>query len=158
MKLKRLLHLGLFTVCGLGAAVSWAEGPTVNFYNWYDFIAPEAPKDYEKETNTPVLLDTFDSAEVMQSKLMVGRSGYDVVVVTNSALPNLIKAGVLEELDNSQLSNRSNLDPDILAKVAQNDPGNRYSIPYLWGTTGIGYDVDQVKKSLATRPRWIRGT
>ncbi len=146
MKLKRLLHLGVFTVCGLVAAVSSAQGPTVNFYNWYDFIAPEAPKDFEKETGTPMLLDTFDSADVMQSKLMVGRSGYDVAVVTNSALPNLIKAGVLKELDNSQLSNRSNLDPDILAKVAQNDPGNRYSIPYLWGTTGIGYDVDQVTK------------
>jgi putrescine transport system substrate-binding protein len=148
MKAMRLLHLGLFTLCGLGTAVSWAQAPSVNLYNWYDFIAPEAPKEFEKETGTPMVLDTFDSSEVMQSKLMVGRSGYDVVVVTNSALPNLIKAGVLEELDGSQLSNRAHLDPEILAKVAQNDPGNRYAIPYMWGTTGIGYDVDQVTKVL----------
>lgn len=148
MKAMRLLHLGLFTFCGLGTAASWAQAPSVNLYNWYDFIAPQAPKEFEQETGTPMVLDTFDSSEVMQSKLMVGRSGYDVVVVTNSALPNLIKAGVLQELDDSQLSNRSNLDPEILAKVAQNDPGNRYAIPYMWGTTGIGYDVDQVTKVL----------
>jgi len=148
MKCPRLLHSVLFTACGLGMSASWADAPSVNLYNWYDFIAPEAPKDFQKETGTPMVLDTFDSAEVMQSKLMVGRTGYDVVVVTNSALPNLIKAGVLHELDNSQLGNRSNLDPEILAKVAQNDPGNRYAIPYMWGTTGIGYDVEQVTKVL----------
>jgi putrescine transport system substrate-binding protein len=148
MKFPRLLHTALFTAYGLGMGVSWADVPSVNLYNWYDFIAPEAPKEFQKETGTPIVLDTFDSAEVMQSKLMVGRTGYDVVVVTNSALPNLIKAGVLQELDNSQLDNRSNLDPEILAKVAQNDPGNRYAIPYMWGTTGIGYDAEQVTKVL----------
>ncbi|NUU38214.1 polyamine ABC transporter substrate-binding protein [Pseudomonas sp. C2B4] len=150
MKSSRLLHVGLLTFFGLGMGASWAQASSVNLYNWYDFIAPEAPKDFEKETGTPMVLDTFDSAEVMQSKLMVGRSGYDVVVVTSSTLPNLIKAGVLKELDGSQLSNRSNLDPGILAKVAHNDPGNRYAIPYLWGTTGIGYDVDKVAAVLGT--------
>ena len=148
MIFKRLLHAGLVVLCGSSVGTSWADAPSVNLYNWYDFIAPETPKDFQKDSGISIVLDTFDSSEVMQSKLMVGRTGYDVVVVTADVLPNLIKAGVLQELDASQLSNRSNLDPDILAKVAINDPGNRYAVPYMWGTTGIGYDVEQIKKVL----------
>ena len=148
MRFKRLLHAGLVVLCGSSVGTSWADAPSVNLYNWYDFIAPETPKDFQKDSGISIVLDTFDSSEVMQSKLMVGRTGYDVVVVTADVLPNLIKAGVLQELDASQLSNRSNLDPDILAKVAINDPGNRYAVPYMWGTTGIGYDVEQIKKVL----------
>ena len=77
-----------------------------------------------------------------------GRNGYDVVVATGDLLPNLIKAGVLQELDPAQLPNRSHLAPDILAKMQSNDPGNRYAVPYLWGTTGVGYDVDKVRAIL----------
>nr|UVN18131.1 Putrescine-binding periplasmic protein SpuD [Pseudomonas syringae] len=79
---------------------------------------------------------------------MAGRTGYDVVVATSNTLPNLIQAGVLQPLDKAQLSNWPHLDPDILAKVSVNDPGNRYAAPYLWGTTGIGYNVEKVISAL----------
>lgn len=125
-----------------------AAEPKVNIYNWYDFIAPDTLKNFQAQTGTQAAYDVFDNSEVMQSKLMAGRSGYDVVVATGDLLPNLIKAGVLKELDRTQLANLSHLDPDILAKVQTNDPGNRYAVPYLWGTTGIGYDVDKVRAIL----------
>jgi len=127
-----------------------AAEPKVNIYNWYDFIAPDTLKNFQAQTGTQAAYDVFDNSEVMQSKLMAGRSGYDVVVATGDLLPNLIKAGVLKELDRAQLSNLSHLDPDILAKVQTNDPGNRYAVPYLWGTTGIGYDVDKVRAILGS--------
>ncbi|KPY24418.1 hypothetical protein ALP22_200142 [Pseudomonas coronafaciens pv. porri] len=143
--LLTLLTASLFSV-GLNTAV--ASPPSVNLYNWYGFIAPDTPKEFEHETGNQLLIDSFDSAEIMQSKVMAGRTGYDVVVATSNVLPNLITAGVLQPLDRSQLSNWSHLDSDILAKVSVNDPGNRYAVPYLWGITGIGYDVDKVKAAL----------
>ena len=143
------LALSILTTIGATAADSaWAAQTSVHLYNWYDFIAPETPKAFQKETGTRVVLDTFDSAETAQGKLMVGRSGYDVVVITSNILPGLIKAGVLQELDRDRLPHWKNLDADILGKLQANDPGNRYAVPYLWGTTGIAYDVDKVRKLL----------
>ncbi len=125
-----------------------AAEPVVNLYNWFGFIAPGTPEEFKQESGTSVRIDTFDSAEIMLSKVMAGRTGYDVVVATSNVLPSLIRAGVLQPLDRGQLSNFSHVDPDILSQVAVNDPGNRYAVPYLWGTTGIGYDVDKVKAVL----------
>ncbi|KPX60109.1 Putrescine-binding periplasmic protein [Pseudomonas amygdali pv. photiniae] len=135
----------------LSAGVNSASAngsPTVHLYNWYGFIAPETAKEFQQDSGSAVEMDSFDSAEIMQSKVMAGHTGYDVVVATSSTLPNLIQAGVLQPLDRSNLSNWPHLDPDILAKVSVNDPGNRYAMPYLWGTTGIGYDIDKVKSAL----------
>lgn len=149
MKKVCALALSILTTIGATAADSaWAAQTSVHLYNWYDFIAPETPKAFQKETGTRVVLDTFDSAETAQGKLMVGRSGYDVVVITSNILPGLIKAGVLQELDRDRLPHWKNLDADILGKLQANDPGNRYAVPYLWGTTGLAYDVDKVRKLL----------
>ncbi|NBF09993.1 polyamine ABC transporter substrate-binding protein [Pseudomonas sp. Fl4BN1] len=139
-----LIKTALFSVYSSTALGS----SSVHLYNWYDFIAPETPTEFKSETGIAVVVDAFDSAEVMQSKLMVGHSGYDVVVVTSDVLPSLIKAGVLQELNRNLLSNWSHLDPVILAKLQVNDPENRYAVPYLWGTTGIGYNVDKIKAAL----------
>jgi len=117
-------------------------------YNWFGLLAPETPKEFEQATGTRIHMDAFDSADIMQSKVMAGRTGYDVVVATSNVLPSLIQAGVLQPLDSGQLSNLSHVDPAILAQLAVNDPGNRFAVPYLWGTTGIGYDVDKVKAAL----------
>ncbi len=141
----------IFLAAFLGAMTSMPAGAadtTVNLYNWFGFLAPQTPKEYEQETGVRIRMDAFDSAEIMQSKVMAGRTGYDVVVATSNVLPSLIKAGVLQPLGPAQLSNYSHLDPDILAQLAVNDPGNRYAVPYVWGTTGIGYDVDKVKAAL----------
>ncbi|MCP1444821.1 putrescine transport system substrate-binding protein [Pseudomonas sp. GGS8] len=141
----------LFSASLLCAGMSTSVGAVESgmyLYNWFGFIAPETPKEFEQETGTRMHMDAFDSAEIMQSKLMAGHTGYDVVVATSNVLPGLIQAGLLQPLDRDQLSNLSHIDPDILSQVAVNDPGNRYAVPYLWGTTGIGYDADKVKAAL----------
>ena len=94
--------------------------------------------------------DVFDSNEVLETKLLAGRTGYDIVVPTAPFLERQIKAGVFLKLDKSKLPNLTNMDPDIMQRVAAHDPGNEYSITYLWGTIGIGYNPDQVKKALGT--------
>ncbi len=151
MKSPRYMQLVLVTLLSAGLACAKAEEPgksSVHIYNWYDYIAPNTMKDFQKEAGISAVYDVFDNSDVMQSKLMAGRSGYDVVVASGDLLPNLIKAGVLKKLDRAKLPNWSHLDPDILAKLEGNDPDNSYAAPYLWGTTGIGYDADKVKAIL----------
>lgn len=145
-RLRSIFSASLLCI-GISSSVGAVE-PGMHLYNWFGFIAPQTPKEFEQETGTRFHMDAFDSAEIMQSKVMAGRTGYDVVVATSNVLPSLIQAGVLQPLDRNQLGNLSHVDPDILSQLAVNDPGNRYAVPYLWGTTGIGYDVDKVKAAL----------
>lgn len=139
---------------GLGACLSaWlsaaaADAPRVHLYNWYDYIGPTTLADFTRDQGIATVYDTFDSAEILESKLLTGGSGYDVVVASNYSLPTLIKAGVLEPLDPAKLPNLKHMDPELLAKLASNDPGNRYAVPYMWGTNGIGYNVDKVRAAL----------
>ncbi|WP_460423137.1 polyamine ABC transporter substrate-binding protein [Pseudomonas sp. ZL2] len=146
MKSIRRLPLALAALLNLAAAQ--AATPSVHIYNWYDYIAPNTTKEFQQASGIAPVYDVFDNSDVMQSKLMAGRSGYDVAFASADLLPNLIKAGVLAELDRSQLPNLAHLDPQILAKLQGNDPGNRFAAPYLWGTTGLGYDVDKIKARL----------
>ncbi|WP_397452784.1 polyamine ABC transporter substrate-binding protein [Pseudomonas sp. NA-150] len=151
MKSTRYMQFALASLLSVGLVGAHADEPalpTVHIYNWYDYIAPDTIKNFQKEAGINAVYDVFDNSDVMQSKLMAGRSGYDVVVASGDLLPNLIKAGVLKKLDRSKLPNWSHLDPDILAKLQSNDPANSYAAPYLWGTTGIGYDADKVKSIL----------
>ncbi|OLS63664.1 polyamine ABC transporter substrate-binding protein [Pseudomonas putida] len=149
MKPYKFMKLGLALLLPvtMGVAAEAAK-PSVHLYNWYDFIHPDTPRKFEQETGVGVLLDSFDSSEVMQSKVMVGKTGYDVVVATDYTLPNMIKAGALKALDRNQLGNWSHMDPALMKKMEVNDPGNRYAVPYLVGTTGIGYNAELVKKAL----------
>ncbi len=148
MHLSRFRRFAMGSLLSVSLVCAAADEQSVHIYNWYDYIAPSALKGFEQDTGIGVVYDVFDNSDVMQGKLLVGHSGYDVVVVTGHLLPNLVEAGVLQELDRSRLPNWKHLDPDILAKLQGNDPGNRYAVPYLWGTTGIGYDVDKVKALL----------
>ncbi len=142
------LNLGLGACLSCGLAMAAADAPSVHVYNWYDYIGPTTLKDFKRDTGIMPIYDTFDSAEVLESKLLTGGSGYDVVVASNFSLPTLIKAGVLEPLDPAKLPNLKHMDPALLAKLASNDPGNRYAVPYMWGTNGIGYNVDKVRAVL----------
>ncbi len=144
--LRLNLGLGLCLTCALAMAA--AEVPRVHVYNWYDYIGPTTLKDFQRDTGIQPVYDTFDSAEALEGKLMVGNSGYDVVVASNYSLPNLIQAGILQDLDPARLPHRDNLDPQLLAKLQANDPGNRHAVPYLWGTNGIGYNPDKVRAVL----------
>ncbi|GBU12866.1 putrescine ABC transporter periplasmic binding protein [Enterobacterales bacterium] len=138
-------------VAGLVMAASVtasAEEKTLHIYNWSDYIAPNTVPDFQKETGINVVYDVFDSNEVLEGKLMAGSTGFDLVVPSASFLERQLAAGVFQPLDKSKLPNYKNLDPDLLKMVAQHDPGNKYAIPYLWATTGIGYNVDKVKAAL----------
>jgi putrescine transport system substrate-binding protein len=127
------------------AAPASTEEKVVNVYNWSDYIDPKTLEEFTKETGIKVNYDVFDSNEVLQTKLLAGNTGYDVVVPSASFLELQIKAGVFQKLDRSKLPNWKNLDPDILQRVALHDPGNQYSVNHMWGTTSIGYNVKKVQ-------------
>ncbi|OCR22848.1 ABC transporter substrate-binding protein [Pseudomonas syringae] len=120
----------------------------VHIYNWSDYIGTTTLADFETTTNIKPMYDVFDSNETLEAKLLAGRTGYDVVVPSNHFLGKQIKAGAFQKLDKAQLSNYQNLDPALLKRLEKNDPGNQYAVPYLWGTNGIGYNVDKVKAVL----------
>ena len=120
----------------------------VKVYNWSDYIAPEIIEEFEQETGINVIYDVFDSNEILEAKLLAGNSGFDVVVPTSFFLGRQITAGVFDKLDKSKLQNYGNLDAELLGKLTNVDPDNGYSVPYLWGTTALGYNVDKVKEIL----------
>ncbi len=126
------------------------EEKAVSVLNWSDYIGETTIADFQAATGIKVTYDVFDSNEVLETKLLAGRSGYDIVVPTAPFLERQIKAGVFLKLDKSKLPNLSNMDPEIMQRVAAHDPGNAYSITYLWGTIGLGYNPDMVKKALGT--------
>ena len=133
---------------GEQAAAPEAAPKVLNVYNWSDYIGEDTIANFEKETGIKVTYDVFDSNEVLEAKLMSGNTGYDIVVPSLTFLSRQIQAGVFQELDKSRFTNYGNLDPAFMALLAQNDPGNAHSLPYLWGTTGIGYNVAKVKEAL----------
>ncbi len=142
------LRKALLAAAGLTIAVGAQAAGTVHIYNWSDYIGESTLADFEKETGIKPVYDVFDSNETLEGKLLAGRTGYDVVVPSNHFLGKQIKAGAFQKLDKAQLPNYSNLDPVLLKRLEQNDPGNLYAVPYLWGTNGIGYNVDKVKAVL----------
>lgn len=134
---------------GLGATAAQAE-PTVHVYNWTDYIGETTLADFQKATGIKPVYDVFDSNETLEGKLLAGHTGYDVVVPSNNFLAKQIKAGVFQKLDRSQLPNWQNLDPALMKRLEKADPGNQYAVPYLWGTNGIGYNVEKIKEVLGT--------
>lgn len=125
-----------------------AKEKTLNIYNWSDYIAEDTIANFEKETGIKVRYDVFDSNEVLEAKLLSGKTGYDIVVPSSDFMAKQIKAGVFKQLDKTRLSEWKHLDTDLMALLEAYDKGNKHSIPYLWGTTGIGYNPDLVKKHL----------
>ncbi len=125
-----------------------AQERVVNVYNWSDYIDSSIIDDFTKETGIKVVYDTFDSNEILETKLLAGGTGYDVVVPTANFLARQIQAGVFQKLDKSKLPNLKNMWDVVAERTAKYDPGNDYSINYMWGTVGIGYNVEKVKAAL----------
>src|SRR5437763_15061730 len=121
---------------------------TVNVYNWSDYVAPTVIDEFTKETGIAVRYDTFDSNDTLETKLLAGRSGYDVVAPTAYFLERQIKAGVFQKLDKSKLPNLVNVWPEIARRLAAYDARNLYAVKYMWGTTGIGYNVKKARAIL----------
>jgi putrescine transport system substrate-binding protein len=136
----------------LAASPALAQDNVVNVYNWSDYIAEDTVAKFEAETGIKVNYDVFDSNEVVEAKLLAGSSGYDVVVPSGFFLERQIAAGLFQPLDKSKIPNLVNMDPDIMASTAAHDPENKYAIDYMWGTTGIGYNVAKVKEALGDVP------
>ena len=121
-----------------------AEQRSVNVLNWSNYIAPGVLEAFTKETGIKVVYDTFDANETLETRLLAGKSGYDVVVPTAYFLQRQIKAGIFQKLDKSRLPNLANAWPFVTERLAVYDPGNVFAVNYMWGTTGIGYNVKAV--------------
>ena len=129
-----------------------AEEKVLNVYNWSDYIDPALIEAFQEETGIAVSYDVFDSNEVLETKLLTGNSGYDVVVPSAYFLERQIQAGVFRKLDRSLLPNLGNLDEGLQARIAAHDPGNQHGVIYMWGTTGIGFDADKVAAIMPDAP------
>jgi putrescine transport system substrate-binding protein len=135
---------------GLLFSSAQAEERTVNFYNWSNYMAPGVLEDFTKETGIKVVYDTFDANETLETRLLAGKSGYDVVVPTGYFLQRQITAKVFLKLDKSKLPNLVNAWPVVTQQLATYDPGNNYGANYMWGTTGVGYNVKMAQKILGS--------
>ena len=149
--MRRALLLAVLSLSIAGAAE--AQQRIVNVYNWSDYIEPGVLAAFSKDTGIKVQYDTFDSNDTLETKLLTGKSGYDVVVPTAYFLERQIKAGVFQKLDKAKLPNLVNVWPEIAQRLAAYDPGNAYAVNYMWGTTGIGFNVKKVREALGRDAR-----
>ncbi len=135
--------------CGQGAGTAQEPaGDTLHIYNWSDYIDPALLEAFTRETGIKVVYDTFDSNEVLETKVLQGDTGYDLVVPSNNNVARYIQAAAIQPLDKAKLTGLDGLDPKIMAHMQPFDPGAKYSLPYMWGTAGIGYNVEALAKRL----------
>jgi putrescine transport system substrate-binding protein len=134
----------------LGALPSQAPAQerVVNFYNWSNYMAPGVLEDFTRETGIKVVYDTFDGNETLETRLLAGKSGYDVVVPSAYFLQRQVSANIFQKLDKSKLPNLANAWDAVTSRLAIYDRGNQYGANYMWGTTGIGYNVKTVQQIL----------
>jgi putrescine transport system substrate-binding protein len=135
-----------------GSGGAGPEEKVLNVYNWSDYIEPGVLADFTKQTGIKVNYDVFDANAVLETKLLTGHTNYDVVVPSAPFLERQIKAGVFQKLDKSKLPNLKNLDPEMMKRIAVYDPGNEHSVPYMWVTSGPGYNVAKIKERLPDAP------
>jgi putrescine transport system substrate-binding protein len=147
---RNQIRLVAALAAGLLFSSAQAEERTVNFYNWSNYMAPGVLEDFTKETGIKVVYDTFDANETLETRLLAGKSGYDVVVPTGYFLQRQITAKVFLKLDKSKLPNLVNAWPVVTQQLATYDPGNNYGANYMWGTTGVGYNVKMAQKILGS--------
>jgi putrescine transport system substrate-binding protein len=137
----------------LATVAAHGQQRVVNVYNWSDYVDPAVIADFTKGTGIKVRYDTFDSNDTLETKLLAGKSGYDVVVPTAYFLERQIKVGIFQKLDKAKLPNLANLWPEIEQRLAKYDPGNQYAVNYMWGTIGIGYDTKKARLALGADAR-----
>ena len=147
-------------LAALASVMAWALAPpaadaqgTLRIYNWNDYIDEQTLKRFEAETKIKVVYDVYDANEILDAKLRAGRSGYDLVVPTASPfLAKQLEAKLYAPLDRAKIASYGNLDPALMKQLARYDPGNAHAIPWMWGTTGIGYNFDRVLKRMSAAP------
>ena len=151
MTLLRRLLLAATALVPLGCPAP-AKERVVHVYNWSDYVDPRMLEAFTRETGIRVVYDTYDTNELVETKLLAGRSGYDIVVPSGPFLQRLIRAGVFQPLDKGRIPNLRHAWPEIAARLAAHDPGNRHAVDYMWGTTGIGVNVAKVRERLGDIP------
>lgn len=134
------------------AAPAASSGGNLNVYNWSDYIAEDTTANFEKATGITAQYDVYDSNEMLEAKLMAGGTGYDIVHPSGAFLARQIVAGIYQPIDPAKIPNYKNLDPKIMKILSAFDPGNKYSVPWFWGTDGIGYNVAEIKKRMPDAP------
>jgi len=142
----------LLLACLFSAPSAGGEEKVLNVYNWADYIGPDTLADFEAEYGIRVNYDVFDATAVVEARLLAGRTGYDVVLQALRYSSRLMKIGVFQPLDHDRLTLWNNLDPWVLNIMAKFDPGNRYGVPYMWGTTGFAYNADMVFERMPDAP------
>ncbi len=141
------LFSGLLTV----SSACIAAEKIVHVYNWSDYIDSKALDEFTRETGIKVIYDTYDSNEILETKLLAGRTGYDVVVPSATFLQRQIQAGVYQPLDLNKLPNAEGLWSDVAKRLAAYDPGNRHAVTYMWFTTGIAFNAEKIRQRLGSR-------
>jgi putrescine transport system substrate-binding protein len=148
---RTLLALGLAAATAVAGAQA-AEPKVLNIYNWSDYIADDTIRNFEKETGIKVRYDNYDNNEILQAKLVAGKTGYDIVVPGAHFAKAQIQGGLFQKLDRSLLTNWGNLDTTLLDKLAAVDPGNQYLVDWLWGYVTVGINTAKVKAALGATP------
>jgi putrescine transport system substrate-binding protein len=144
--------LGLLLLAAVPATGAAAEERVVNVYSWADYIGATTVADFERETGIEVNYDTYDSSETVDTKLLAGSTGYDVVFHDMPYSSRLIPIGIYRPLRHERLAHWRGLDPAILERYAAYDPGNRHGVPYMWGSTGFAYNVDLISARMPDAP------
>ena len=129
------------TASALALSTTLASAEELRIYNWSDYIAEDTIAKFEAATGIKVTYDVYDSNEVLEAKMLAGAAGYDLVVPTSDFLQRQIEAGVYQKLDKSKLPKLKNMDAALMDGAAAYDADNAHSVIYMWGTTGIGYNV-----------------
>ena len=154
--LLTLISAMLVTACSQQRGPPDGGPPTeeklLNLYIWSDYLAPDTISNFEKKTGIQVEVSNYGSNEELEAKLSSGHSGYDIVVPSAPFLERQLKAGLYLALDKSKLPNLKNMDPEIQRRLAQHDPQNAHAVLHMWGTGGIGYNVDKVKAAMPNAP------
>lgn len=161
--LPRLLRAGsllalLLAVCaGCSGRVAHGTPATesekiLNVYNWSDYIQPTVVADFEKEYGIRVNYDVFDSNEILETKLLTGHTNYDIVVPSGAFLERQIQADIYQKLDKALLPNLKNVDPQVARAASVYDPGNQYSVDYMWITSGVGYNSAEIRQRMPDAP------
>jgi putrescine transport system substrate-binding protein len=129
------------------------EEKVLNVFNWSDYVAPDTIANFEKETGIKVNYDVYDSNDILETKISVGKSGYDVVFPSASPFfARQVKAGLYRKLDLTKIPNAKGVDPKVLERLASADPGNAYGLPYMMAGTGVGYIKSKIDKLLPNAP------
>ncbi len=141
--------LGCLAACAGG---SGADAPVLNVYNWSDYIAPGVIDDFARAYGIKVNYDVFDSNEVLETKMLMGHSNFDVVVPSGPFLQRQVTAGVYRKLDKALLPNLKYVDPEVARASAVYNPGNEYGVDYMWITSGPGYNVAKIRERMPDAP------